>query len=72
MKAHGLPRIRHWILLVLVGGIGLVVHSIILYRALTHTAVSVGVVSGAIVLILLKHLGVFGPLYTLFRRRSLL
>ncbi len=72
MKAHGRPRIRHWILLVLVGVIGLAVHSVILYRVLPHTALSAGVVSGAIVLIVLKHLGLFGPLYALFRRRSLI
>jgi membrane protein YdbS with pleckstrin-like domain len=70
MKAHDHPRLRRWTLLVPVGVIGLVVHSVVLYYVLSHTALSAAVVSGVIVLIVIKHLGLFGPLYTLFRRHS--
>ncbi len=73
MEAHGHhSRMRPWMLLVPVGVIGLAVHAVILYRVLPHTALSAGVVSGAVVLIVLKHLGLLGPLYGLFRRRSIL
>ena len=69
MKAHGHPRVRPWMLLVLLGGIGLVGHSVVLYYFLSHTALSAAVVSGVIVLIVIKHLGLLGSLYSLFRRR---
>lgn len=72
MKAHGRPRMRPWMLLALVGVIGLAAHSVVLYYVLTHTALSAAVVSGVIVLIVLKHLGWLGPLHALFRRRSIL
>jgi hypothetical protein len=57
-------------LLVFVGIVAVVVHSVVLYFAWSHTALSAAAVSGAIVLILIKHLGVLGPLYALFRRGS--
>ncbi len=72
MKAHGLPRMRPWMLLVLVGVIGLAAHSVVMYYVLSHTALSAAVVSGMIVLIVLKHLGLLDPLYAVFRRRSIL
>jgi hypothetical protein len=61
---------RPWMLLV--GGIGLVAgHVILLYYGLPHAALSVSAaaVSGVIVLIVIKHLGLLGPLHTLFRRQ---
>ncbi|HEX2481575.1 MAG TPA: hypothetical protein VHQ69_06805 [Methylomirabilota bacterium] len=69
MKAHDRLRTRPWVLLVLVAGIGLVAHSVVLYYALSHTALSTAVVSGGIALMVIKHLGLLGPLYALFRRR---
>jgi hypothetical protein len=51
-------------LLVAAGVIG---HSVVLYYGLAHAALSAAVVSGLIGLILIKHLGLFGPLYALFR-----
>jgi hypothetical protein len=68
MKGHSRPRMRPWMLLV--GVIGLVAHSAVLYYVLSHTGLSAAVVSGVIVLIVIKHLGLLGPLYALFRRRS--
>jgi membrane protein YdbS with pleckstrin-like domain len=59
---------RHWIvvfaLLVLLVG-----HGTILYFVSAHTALSASVISGAIVILVLKHLGLFAPLYALVRRR---
>jgi hypothetical protein len=56
--------------MLLVGVIGLVAgHVVLLYYGLPHTALSAAVVSGVIVLIVIKHLGLLGPLYALFRRR---
>jgi hypothetical protein len=70
MKAYGgRLRMRPWTLLVLVGVIGLVGHSAVLDYVLSHTALS-ATVAGVIVLIVIMHLGLFGPLYALFRRRS--
>jgi hypothetical protein len=68
MKGHSLvkkPRI-------LLAGMGILLagHGIILYYVSSHTAVSAAVVSGVIVLIVIKHLGLLGPLYALFRRRA--
>jgi membrane protein YdbS with pleckstrin-like domain len=69
MKAHGRMRIRPWMLLVLAGVIGLVVHSAVLYYVVSRMSLSVAAVSGVIVLIVIKHLGLLSPLYALFRRR---
>ncbi len=70
MKGHDLPRTRPWILLVPMGIIGIVIHSVIPYYVLSHRAVSVAVMSGVIALIVIKHVGLLGPLYALFRRRA--
>jgi ubiquinone/menaquinone biosynthesis C-methylase UbiE len=72
MKGHS-PRGRRWILpviaVILIGG-----HGIILYYFSSHLALSFAVVLGLIILLVVKHLGLFAgafvPLYTLFRRRS--
>ena len=70
MMGHDHPRMRPWMLMVPVGVILLVAHSVVLYYALSHKALSATVASGLIVLIVIKHLGLFGPLYALFRRRA--
>ena len=68
MKRHSLSR----------GRIGAVValaflliagHGIILYYASSHFVLSAGLVSGVILLIVIKRLGLLGPSYALFRRR---
>ena len=67
MKGHALSRRRMWVLallaVLLIAG-----HGIILYYASSHLALSVGLVSGVIVLIVIKHLGLLGPTYALLRR----
>lgn len=66
MKRRSLLK-NPWMLLagvaVLVAG-----HGIILHYVSSHTTLSAGVVSGVIVLVVIKHLGLLCPLYALFRR----
>jgi len=45
----------------------IVVHGFIFYRTLSH--MGLGLAIGFALLVLLKHIGVFGPVYTFFRRR---
>jgi hypothetical protein len=37
---------------------------------LSHVTLSAAVLSGAIILLVIKHVGLLGPLYALFRRRG--
>jgi hypothetical protein len=53
-----------------VGAVVLIAGHGFVYRALSHTTLPVVVVSGVIVLIAIKHLGLLGLLYARFRRRS--
>jgi len=59
---------RHWMLLV---GIGLLVvlHLWGLRYLLSHARLSSAVLAGALILIVLKHLGLLGSVYGLVRRR---
>jgi hypothetical protein len=70
MKGHSLPRVRTGALValavVLMAG-----HGVILYYASSHLALSAGLVSGVFLLIVIKHLGLFGPAYAVLRRRWL-
>ncbi len=68
MNAWGRLRIRPWTLLVVAGVIGLGVHSAVLYYVVSHMSLPIAAVSGVIVLIVIKHLGVLTPLYALFQR----
>jgi membrane protein YdbS with pleckstrin-like domain len=45
-------------------------HGIIFYLVSSHTAVSATVVSGVIVLLVVKHVGLLRALYARWRRRS--
>jgi len=67
MKGHGHLRTRTAMLsvavVVLIAG-----HGIILYYVSSHTALSAAAVLGVILLVVIKHLGLLGPLYTLFQR----
>jgi len=69
MRRHSPLRSRAWMLavgvIILIAG-----HGIILYYFASHVTLSAAVVSGAIILMVIKHLGVLGPLYALFRRRA--
>lgn len=65
---HRLPHRHAWILplllIVLVAG-----HGVILYYVSSRVMLSAAVLSGAILLLVIKHLGLLGPVYALFRRR---
>ena len=65
---HRLARRRVWMLPVLVIVL-LAAHGVILYYVSSHAMVSAAVLSGAIILLAIKHMGLVGPLYALFRRR---
>jgi membrane protein YdbS with pleckstrin-like domain len=69
MKVHSRPRALAWIIpvgvVILIAG-----HGIFLYYISSQIALSAAVVSGVIILVVIKHLGLLGPLYVLFRRRS--
>jgi len=45
-------------------------HGIVLYYFSSHVALSTAVVSAVIILVLIKHLGLLGSAYALFRRRA--
>jgi len=69
MTRHGRLRARAWMLMV--GVITLIAaHGVILYYFSSHLALSAAVVSGMIILVVIKHLGLLGPVYALFRRRA--
>jgi membrane protein YdbS with pleckstrin-like domain len=44
-------------------------HGIILYYVSSYKALSAAAVSGVIILVLIRHLGLLGLLYALFRQR---
>jgi len=61
-------RARVWLLSA--GAIVLIAaHGVILYRFSSHAALTAAAVSGVIVLVAIKHLGLLGPTCALFRRR---
>jgi hypothetical protein len=68
MKEHS--RLVKHPLLLLVGGVVLIAGHMIFFNRLRHAGMSLAVVSGLVLLIIVKHLGVFGSLYGLFRRRA--
>ena len=68
MTRHYRTRPRNWMPSVL-AGILVAGHGMVLYYASSHLALSAGLLSGAIVLIVIKHLELLGPALALFRRR---
>lgn len=68
MKEHSHLRTRPWMLRV--GIIVLIAGHVVFFNRLRYAGVSVIVVSGLVLLAIAKHLGVFGSVYALFRRRS--
>ena len=66
--AHRLPRGRAWTLLVLIVVL-LAAHGVVLYYVSSHVVLSAAVLWGAIILLLIKHVGLLGPVFALFRRR---
>jgi hypothetical protein len=69
MKVRGRPLART--LMLSVGAVVLFTgHGIILYSISSQKVLSAAVVAGMIILAVIKHLGLLGPLYVWFRRRS--
>jgi ubiquinone/menaquinone biosynthesis C-methylase UbiE len=65
-----IPQHRHWWLLLLLGVSALLAaHVVPLYYGLSRAALPAAVVSGAVVLVLIKHLGLLAPVLALGRRR---
>ncbi|MGI8519142.1 MAG: hypothetical protein ACR2MC_00795 [Actinomycetota bacterium] len=44
-------------------------HGVILYYVSSHVVLSATVLSGVIILLVINHVGLLGPLYALLRRR---
>lgn len=44
-------------------------HGVILYYVSSHVALSAAALSGAVILLVMKHVGLFGQLYALIRRQ---
>jgi hypothetical protein len=66
MKGHSGLLSRPWMLSVAVAAL-IAGHGIV-YYALRHTVLSAAAVSGVIILVAIKHLGLLSPLYGWFRR----
>jgi hypothetical protein len=43
-------------------------HGTVLYYFASHTTLAASVIAGAVVLVVVKHLGLLGPLYALLRK----
>jgi hypothetical protein len=64
------PRVRwlmHRLLLLTAVGLFIAAHGMILYYVSSHAAVSVA--AAAVILVVIKHLGLLGPLLAWLRRR---
>lgn len=68
MKGHGRWLTRTWVLPL--GAAVLIASHVIFFNRLRHAGLSLAVVSGLALLAIAKHLGLFGSLYSLCRRRS--
>jgi len=69
MRRHSPLRARAWMLavgvIILIAG-----HGVILYYFASHVTLTAAVVSGAVILLVIKHLGLLGSVYALFRWRA--
>lgn len=68
VKVHGQTFNRNWLLLPAAVAL-IAVHGGALRYITLHAELSATVVTGLVVVIILKHLGLFGWLFGLFRRR---
>jgi hypothetical protein len=68
MRGHSRLLVRPWLLAV--GAVLLASGHVIFFNRLRHAGVSLGIVSGLVLLMIAKHLGMLGSLYALVRRRS--
>lgn len=67
MTGHNRVLVRPWKLVTAVVVLG--THIVFLHRV-RHAGVSLTVMAGLVVLLIGKHIGVFGSLYGLLRRRN--
>ena len=67
LTGHRLTRGRVWIVAVLAVLI-VAAHGSVLYYASSHMALSAGIIAASVVLIAIKHLGLLGSVFALFRR----
>ncbi|HVG45734.1 MAG TPA: hypothetical protein VM890_13430 [Longimicrobium sp.] len=63
---HRLPRGRAGVLLVVVAV--LLAADFVLYQVSSHLKLTAAVLAAAVVLVVVEHVGLLGPLYALFRR----
>jgi hypothetical protein len=68
MMGHRGLLTRPWILLITVA-ILIAGHGIVLYYVSSHTTLSAAVLTSVIILVVIKHLGLLGALFALFRHR---
>jgi hypothetical protein len=68
MTRHG--RLIHILLPSMAAAVLIASHGFILYYVSSYMALSAAAISGLIILLVIKHLGLLGPLYALFRWRS--
>ena len=68
MKEHTRLLKHRWMLPA--GVVVLIAGHVIFFNRLRHAGMPVAVLSGLVLFVIAKHLGVFGPLYALLRRRS--
>lgn len=67
LTRHNLSRGHLWALVIL--ALGLIAgHGLMLYYASSHMALSAGIVTGIVLIAVIKHLGLLGPAFALFRR----
>jgi hypothetical protein len=69
MRSHRDRISRLWVVPVL-AAIVIAIHAFPLYYIAAHKLVSTSLVVSILGLIILKHLGLFGPVYAALRRRS--
>jgi hypothetical protein len=67
---HVFPRMRVRMLAVVVLAL-LAGHGLVLYYLSSNLVLPAAVLSGAIIVLGIKHVGLLGPLYALWRRRRL-
>jgi hypothetical protein len=69
MTQHGRLLMRT-LLLSIAAAVIIAGHGFILYYVSSHMALSATAISGLIILLVIKHLGLLGPLYAVFKRHS--
>jgi uncharacterized membrane protein YhaH (DUF805 family) len=67
MKGHSRLFVRSWILALVL--VALIAGHGFLFYVLSHKRLAASVASGLILLVVIKHLGLLSPLYTVLQRR---